>query len=196
MAKRKALIERKTAETQIKLELFLDGEGRFKGKTGLGFFDHMLHLLVRHSGFDLAIEVQGDLEVDGHHTVEDLGICLGQALAAALGDKKGINRYGSAWVPMDEALVLTALDLSGRPFFNGQIALPCQQVGSFDTELVEEFWRAFTLHGGVTLHIKQETGKNTHHIIEAIFKSTGRALKEAVTLDPREKAVPSTKGIL
>ncbi|MFA5535942.1 MAG: imidazoleglycerol-phosphate dehydratase HisB [Bacillota bacterium] len=196
LAKRKALIERKTAETQIKLELFLDGEGRFKGKTGLGFFDHMLHLLVRHSGFDLAIEVQGDLEVDGHHTVEDLGICLGQALAAALGDKKGINRYGSAWVPMDEALVLTALDLSGRPFFNGQIALPCQQVGSFDTELVEEFWRAFTLHGGVTLHIKQETGKNTHHIIEAIFKSTGRALKEAVTLDPREKAVPSTKGIL
>jgi len=193
---RKALIERKTTETQIKLELFLDGEGLFKGKTGIGFFDHMLHLLVRHSGFDLAIEVIGDLEVDSHHTVEDLGICLGQALAFALGDKKGINRYGSAWVPMDEALILTVLDLSGRPFFNGQINLPSQQVGSFDTELVEEFWHSFTIHGGVTMHIKQEAGKNTHHIIEAIFKSAGRALREAVALDPREKGVPSTKGIL
>lgn len=193
---RKALIERKTGETDISLELNLDGEGILKGKTGIGFFDHMLHLLARHGGFDLTIEVTGDLQVDGHHTVEDLGICFGQALATALGDKKGIRRYGSAWVPMDEALILTVLDLSGRAFLRVQYTLPSSQVGNFDTELVEEFWRAFSLHGGVTIHIKQEAGKNTHHIIEAIFKSVGRALKEAVSIDPREKGIPSTKGIL
>lgn len=193
---RKALVERKTGETDIRLELNLDGEGLFKGKTGIGFFDHMLHLLVRHSGFDLAVEVTGDLEVDGHHTVEDLGICLGQALKVALGDKRGIRRYGSAWVPMDEALILAVLDLSGRAFLGSHFALSSSQVGNFDTELVEEFWRAFTLSGGVTMHIKQEVGKNTHHIIEAIFKGVGRALREAVALDPRETGIPSTKGIL
>lgn len=193
---RKAVIQRETGETNIRLELTLDGQGLLTGKTGIGFFDHMLHLLVRHGGLDLAIEVEGDLEVDGHHTVEDLGICLGQALAQALGDKRGINRYGSAWVPMDEALILAVLDLSGRPYLGMEVAMPSAQIGNFDTELIEEFWRSFTLHGGVTMHLRQEAGRNTHHIIEAIFKAVGRALRHGIAQDPREKGIPSTKGIL
>lgn len=194
---RKATINRATGETKIKLTLDLAGEGNLTGNTGIGFFDHMLHLLVRHGGFDLTMEVDGDLEVDGHHTVEDLGICLGQALSQALGEKKGINRYGSAWLPMDEALILAVLDLSGRPYLGMNIALPSTRIGDFDTELVEEFFRSFTLHGGITMHIKQEAGRNTHHIIEAIFKGVGRALREAVAFNPMEKGrIPSTKGIL
>lgn len=193
---RKAIIERETGETKIWLEFELDGQGLLTGKTGVGFFDHMLHLWVRHGRFNLTLEVIGDLEVDAHHTVEDVGICLGKAFAQAVGDKRGINRYGSAWVPMDETLMLAVVDLSGRPYLGMQVRLPSPTVGGFDTELVEEFWRAFVNHGGLTLHIKQETGSNTHHIIEAIFKACGRAMGEAVALDPRETGIPSTKGLL
>lgn len=193
---RKAIIERETGETKIWLEFELDGQGLLTGKTGVGFFDHMLHLWVRHGRFNLTLEVTGDLEVDAHHTVEDVGICLGKAFAQAVGDKRGINRYGSAWVPMDETLMLAVVDLSGRPYLGMQVRLPSPTVGGFDTELVEEFWRAFVNHGGLTLHIKQETGSNTHHIIEAIFKACGRAMGEAVALDPRETGIPSTKGLL
>lgn len=194
---RKAVISRATGETDIELILELDGQGLLEGSTGIGFFDHMLHLLARHGGFNInLLKVAGDLEVDAHHTVEDLGICLGQAFAQAIGDKKGIKRYGSAWIPMDEALVLAVVDISGRPYLGMQVSLNRDKVGDFDTELVEEFWRAFTLHGGVTMHLKQETGHNTHHIIEAIFKAVGRALREAVSFDPKEKGIPSTKGIL
>lgn len=194
---RKAVISRATGETDIELLLELDGQGLMEGSTGIGFFDHMLHLFARHGGFNLnLLKVAGDLEVDAHHTVEDLGICLGKAFAQAVGDKKGIKRYGSAWIPMDEALVLAVVDISGRPYLGMQVSLSKEKVGDFDTELVEEFWRAFTLHGGVTMHLKQETGHNTHHIIEAIFKAVGRALREAVSFDPKEKGIPSTKGIL
>jgi imidazoleglycerol-phosphate dehydratase len=193
---RKATVKRETGETNIWLELDLDGQGLLTGKTGVGFFDHMLHLFVRHGGFNLNLEVTGDLEVDAHHTVEDLGICLGKAFTQAVGDKRGISRYGSAWVPMDETLMLAVVDLSGRPYLGMQVLLPSPKVGSFDTELVEEFWRAFVNHGGITLHIKQDTGSNTHHIIEAVFKACGRALREAVALDPREAGIPSTKGLL
>ncbi|NLC38462.1 MAG: imidazoleglycerol-phosphate dehydratase HisB [Clostridia bacterium] len=189
-------IERETLETKIRLELVLDGDGHFRGSSGIGFFDHMLRLWVKHGGFDLLLEAEGDLEVDGHHTVEDLGICLGQAFSRALGERKGIKRYGSSWVPMDEALVLAEVDLSNLPYLHIQLHLGSPRVGDLETELVEEFWRAFTLHGGVTLHLKQEAGRNTHHILEAVFKATGRALKEAVAFDPRENGIPSTKGIL
>lgn len=194
---RKAVITRATGETDIALTLELDGQGVMQGTTGIGFFDHMLQQLVRHGGLNLDLtRVTGDLAVDAHHTVEDVGICLGGALSQAIGDKTGIQRYGSAWIPMDDALVLAVVDLSGRPYLSMQVALPQGRVGDFDTELVEEFWRAFTLHGGVTLHVKQETGHNTHHIIEAVFKAVGRALRQAVSFDPREKGIPSTKGIL
>lgn len=193
---RKGVVTRETGETKIWLELELDGQGSLTGKTGVGFFDHMLHLWVRHSGFDLNLEVAGDLDVDAHHTVEDVGICLGKAFAQAIGDKRGIRRYGSAWLPMDEALILAVVDISGRPYLGMQVSLPSKQVGSFDTELVKEFWRAFVLHGGITLHLKQEAGSNTHHIIEALFKGCGRAMREAVALDPREQGIPSTKGLL
>lgn len=196
MVPRTGSIERETLETKIKLALELDGDGHFHGSSGIGFFDHMLQLWARHGGFDLFLEVQGDLEVDGHHTVEDVGICLGQALARALEDKKGIKRYGSAWIPMDEALVLAVVDVSNRPYLSIHLNLDNPRVGDFETELVEEFWRAFALHGGLTLHLKEEAGRNTHHILEAVFKAVGRALKEAVTFDPREKGIPSTKGIL
>lgn len=193
---RKGVVTRETGETKIWLELELDGQGSLTGKTGVGFFDHMLHLWVRHSGFDLNLEVAGDLDVDAHHTVEDVGICLGKAFTQAIGDKRGIRRYGSAWLPMDEALILAVVDISGRPYLGMQVSLPSKQVGSFDTELVKEFWRAFVLHGGITLHLKQEAGSNTHHIIEALFKGCGRAMREAVALDPREQGIPSTKGLL
>ncbi|HHX51140.1 MAG TPA: imidazoleglycerol-phosphate dehydratase HisB [Clostridia bacterium] len=196
MVPRTGSIERETLETKIKLALELDGDGHFHGSSGIGFFDHMLQLWARHGGFDLFLEVQGDLEVDGHHTVEDVGICLGQVLARALEDKKGIKRYGSAWIPMDEALVLAVVDVSNRPYLSIHLNLDNPRVGDFETELVEEFWRAFALHGGLTLHLKEEAGRNTHHILEAVFKAVGRALKEAVTFDPREKGIPSTKGIL
>lgn len=194
---RKAVIHRKTGETDIALSLNLDGQGTVQGSTGLGFFDHMLQQWARHGGFDLELSrVTGDLRVDAHHTVEDVGICLGQAFGQAIGDKKGIQRYGSAWVPMDDALVLAVVDISGRPYLSMHTTLPPGKVGDFDTELAEEFWRAFTLHGGITLHVKQETGRNSHHIIEAVFKAVGRALRQAVSFDPKEKDIPSTKGIL
>lgn len=194
---RRAVITRRTTETDIALSLALDGQGMMQGSTGIGFFDHMLQQWARHGGFDLILSrVCGDLHVDAHHTVEDAGICLGQAFAQAIGDKKGIRRYGSAWVPMDDALVLAVVDISGRPYLGWQLALSQGKVGDFDTELVEEFWRAFTLHGGITLHVKQEAGHNTHHLVEAVFKAVGRALRQAVSFDPREKGIPSTKGIL
>ena len=192
---RVATIARKTRETDISLKMTLDGEGNFKGNTGVGFLDHMLELFARHGSFDMVIMAKGDLWVDHHHTVEDVGICLGAAIREALGDKKGINRYGNALIPMDEALVLVALDISGRPYLETQLALPSSRVGDFDTELVEEFFRAFAVNAGVTLHIRQLAGKNTHHIIEAAFKGLGRSLKMAAALTG-EKGVPSTKGLL
>ncbi len=193
---RKATVQRKTAETDIQLSLTLDGEGRFEGSCGIHFFDHMLNLFCRHGLFDLSLGMQGDLEVDGHHSLEDLGIVLGQAFAQALGDKAGICRYGSFLLPMDEALATVALDLSGRPYLALSANLLTDEIGDFDTELLEEFLRAFVTAGGITLHIRQEGGKNGHHIVEAIFKGLGRALRQAVSLDAREKGVPSTKGVL
>lgn len=193
---RKAEVVRKTGETEIKIALELDGSGQFSGSSGLPFFDHMLHLWAKHGCLDLQLEAQGDLEVDGHHTVEDIGIVLGQTLAKALGDKQGIQRYGHIILPMDEVLVLLALDISGRPYLNFQVDLPLVQLGTFDSQLVEEFLRAFCVHAGLTLHVQLLHGKNIHHIIEGIFKALGRALRQAVELDPRVKGVPSTKGLI
>lgn len=193
---RRAEIFRTTAETSIKLNLEIDGQGKFAGSSGIGFFDHMLNLLSCHSSFNLSLEVKGDLEVDGHHTVEDIGIVLGQALARALGDKAGISRYGHIILPMDEALVMLAVDLSGRPLLNYEVPLPNPRVGLFDTELVEEFIRALVTNGGITLHVKLLAGRNTHHIIEGIFKGLGRVLRQAVSKDEHFQGVPSTKGIL
>ena len=193
---RTAKIERKTKETQIQLEINLDGTGRSSVKTGLGFFDHMLTLFSAHSKVDLKLTVHGDLDVDGHHTVEDVGIALGKAFADALGDKKGICRYGTFYLPMDESLAFVTLDISGRPFlvYDGGEMSP--MVGGFDTELTEEFLRAFAMHAGITLHVKVLYGTNTHHKIEAIFKALGHALRIAVSQDPKVKGVPSTKGML
>jgi imidazoleglycerol-phosphate dehydratase len=193
---RVARIERKTAETQIDLRLDLDGTGRAEVATGVGFFDHMLTLLARHSLIDLAVQAKGDLHVDPHHTVEDVGICLGKALAQALGDKTGIRRYGSATLPMDEVLVTAAVDLSGRPFCVWQAELPPEVLGTFNTPLAEEFWRAVSTNGAFNLHVLCHHGRNSHHIIEGIFKATARALREAVEPDPRMAGVPSTKGVL
>lgn len=193
---RNAEIMRTTGETSISLKLEIDGQGILKGSSGIGFFDHMLNLFSRHSGFNLTLESKGDLEVDGHHTVEDIGIVLGQALGKALGDKAGINRYGHIILPMDEALVMLAVDLSGRPFLNYNVPLPSPKVGEFDTELVEEFVRALVINGGITLHVKLLAGQNTHHIIEAVFKGLGRVLRRAVAYDERFQGVPSTKGVL
>ena len=196
MQTRKVELARKTAETDIYLKLDLDGTGVYDIKTGIGFFDHMLNLMTKHGMLDLEIKANGDLEVDGHHTVEDIGICLGQSLKEALGNKAGINRYGHALVPMDEALLLVALDLSGRGHLEFTAELPSPKVGDFETELVEEFLRALALNGGITLHVKQMSGRNTHHIIEGIFKALGRALRIAVESDSRAKGIPSTKGVL
>ena len=193
---RTAKIERKTKETQIQLEINLDGTGRSSVKTGLGFFDHMLTLLSAHSKVDLKLTVHGDLDVDGHHTVEDVGIALGKAFADALGDQKGIRRYGFFVLPMDETLAETAVDFSGRPFLVFNASFPVERVGSFDLELVNEFWQGFANSAACNLHINVPYGGNGHHISEAIFKSTARSIRAAVENDPREKGVPSTKGSL
>ena len=193
---RTAKIERKTKETQIQLEINLDGTGRSSVKTGLGFFDHMPTLFSAHSKVDLKLTVHGDLDVDGHHTVEDVGIALGKAFADALGDKKGIRRYGFFVLPMDETLAETAVDFSGRPFLVFNASFPVERVGSFDLELVNEFWQGFANSAACNLHINVPYGGNGHHISEAIFKSTARSIRAAVENDPREKGVPSTKGSL
>lgn len=193
---RTAAIERRTAETQIVLSLSLDGTGQAAVRTGIGFFDHMLTLLARHSLFDLSVQAQGDLQVDFHHTVEDVGICLGQALRQALGDKRGIHRYGSMTLPMEETLVTVAVDLSGRAWFVDRFAFPTEKIGEFDAELVEVFWQAAAANAGMNLHILLHHGQNSHHIAEAIFKGAARALRQAVSLDPREAGVPSSKGTL
>ena len=193
---RTASIRRQTAETRITLALDLDGTGRAQVSTGIGFFDHMLAQLAKHSLIDLTVEAAGDLHVDAHHTVEDVGICLGQALAEALGDKAGIRRYGSATLPMDEVLVTAAVDLSGRAFFAWRAELPAEMLGTFNASLAEEFWRAVSAHGAFNLHVLCHYGRNTHHLIEAIFKAAARALRQAVEKDPRMTGVPSTKGVL
>ena len=194
---RSATITRKTAETQISVTINLDGTGRYDNQTGVGFFDHMLDQLSRHSLIDMTIRAEGDYHIDDHHTVEDTGIALGQAIAQAVNDKKGINRYGSCLLPMDDALVRAALDISARPFLVFNLDMPTQKIGNFDTELVREFFQALSTHAGLTLHIDQLHGLNSHHIAEAAFKSVARALRQAVEIDPRmSKALPSTKGAL
>jgi imidazoleglycerol-phosphate dehydratase len=193
---RSARIHRETTETQIDLGLDLDGTGRAEINTGVGFFDHMLTLLAKHSLIDLAIAAKGDLHIDPHHTVEDVGICLGQALVQALGDKAGIRRYGSATLPMDEVLVTCAVDLSGRSFFVWRADVPVETLGTFNAPLAEEFWRAASSSGAFNLHVLCHYGRNAHHIVEGIFKATARALRQAVEADPRMPGVPSTKGVL
>lgn len=194
---REATIERTTAETDIRVTVNLDGTGRVRAATGIGFFDHMLSALGRHGRLDLDVAVTGDLEVDGHHTVEDTGIVIGQAIAAALGEKAGIARFGSAFVPMDEALVLAALDISGRGQLHWAAEVPFGMVGDFDTQLAREFFIALAANAGITLHVRQLAGDNVHHILEAAFKAAGRALRQAVAIDPALAGeVPSTKGVL
>lgn len=194
---RSATITRNTAETQISVTINLDGTGQYDNQTGVGFFDHMLDQLSRHSLIDMTIRAAGDYHVDDHHTVEDTGIALGQAIVQAVGDKKGINRYGSCLLPMDDALVRAALDISARPFLVFNLDMPTQKIGNFDTELVREFFQALSTHAGLTLHIDQLHGLNSHHIAEAAFKSVARALRQAVEIDPRmSQALPSTKGAL
>ena len=193
---RSAIIHRQTAETKIDLSLDLDGTGRAQIATGVGFFDHMLTLLAKHSLIDLTVEAVGDLHVDAHHTVEDVGICFGQALVQALGDKAAIRRYGSATLPMDETLVTSAVDLSGRPYCVWNAEVPLETLGTFNSSLAEEFWRAVSSNGVFNLHVLCHYGRNTHHIVEGIFKATARALRQAVERDPRGSGVPSTKGVL
>ena len=194
---RQSTIQRKTAETDIALSLNLDGTGKSEVATGCGFLDHMLTLLARHGGFDLTVTCEGDTYVDDHHTVEDIGIALGQALAAALGDKRGIRRYGDRTLPMDEALILSAVDISGRGGCFMDMSIPTEKVGTFDTQLCEEFFIALAQNGGMTLHIRQLAGRNSHHIIEGAFKSVARSLREAVSIDPAHAdEIPSTKGML
>jgi imidazoleglycerol-phosphate dehydratase len=194
---RSATITRDTAETQISVTINLDGTGKYDNQTGVGFFDHMLDQLSRHSLIDMTIRAAGDYHIDDHHTVEDTGIALGQAIVQAVGDKKGINRYGSCLLPMDDALVRAALDISARPFLVFNLDMPTQKIGNFDTELVREFFQALSTHAGLTLHIDQLHGLNSHHIAEAVFKSVARALRQAVEIDPRmSQALPSTKGAL
>ena len=194
---RSATITRNTAETQISVTINLDGTGQYDNQTGVGFLDHMLDQLSRHSLIDMTIRAAGDYHIDDHHTVEDTGIALGQAIVQAVGDKKGINRYGSCLLPMDDALVRAALDISARPFLVFNLDMPTQKIGNFDTELVREFFQALSTHAGLTLHIDQLHGLNSHHIAEAAFKSVARALRQAVEIDPRmSQALPSTKGAL
>lgn len=193
---RTASIDRNTAETQISLALNLDGAGKAEVQTGIGFLDHMLTLFAKHSGCDLTVRSTGDLHVDDHHLTEDIGIALGMAIKQALGDKKGIRRYGDILLPMDEVLMLAAVDCSGRPFFVWEVALPQPKVGTWDSELAEDFFRALAVNGGLTLHLRMLSGTNTHHIVEAAFKACARALREAFAADPRETGVPSTKGTL
>nr|WP_054743100.1 imidazoleglycerol-phosphate dehydratase HisB [Cellulosilyticum ruminicola] len=193
---RKSEIERNTAETKIKLSLDLDGEGKVQIQTGIGFFDHMLTHIGKHSLSDLAVCADGDLEVDCHHTVEDVGIVLGQAIKQALGTKEGINRYGQAIIPMDEALILCAVDLSGRPYIDVDTPFTTDRIGDFDTEMVEEFFRAVGVNAGMNLHIQVLRGKNNHHIVEGMCKAFAKALLQAVTFNSRIKGVASTKGML
>jgi imidazoleglycerol-phosphate dehydratase len=194
---RAARVSRRTNETDVTVSLALDGAGQATIATGVGFLDHMLDLLARHALFDLDLRVTGDLHVDQHHTVEDSGIALGQAFAQALGDKKGIARYGSLHLPMDETLTRVALDISGRPFLVFRTAFPTEKIGAFDAELVREFFQAFAMNAGITLHVETLYGQNSHHIAESCFKGLARALRAAVALDPREGGrVPSTKGSL
>ena len=194
---RQAQINRTTGETDIQINLNLDGKGISSIDTGVGFLDHMLTLFAKHGRFDLQVQCKGDTNVDDHHSVEDIGIALGNAFSMALGDKKGINRYGSMLLPMDESLILSAVDLSGRGLLVYELQIPTEKVGAFDTELTEEFFRALAHNGGMTLHLKQISGKNSHHIIEGAFKSIARSLKAAVAIDPAmENEVPSTKGVL
>jgi imidazoleglycerol-phosphate dehydratase len=196
MSRREATVKRKTAETDIELVLVVDGSGKADLDTGMPFLEHMLTLFARHGLFDLRVKARGDLEVDGHHTVEDLGLCLGEALQQALGDKAGIKRYGSALLPMDDALVLTAVDLSGRPYLGLDFPLRAGRIGAFDLELVEEFLRAMSNRGAFNLHVRRLAGENNHHLVEALFKGLARALAEACSLDPRGEGIPSTKGVL
>lgn len=189
-------VERKTNETDVKLELRLDGEGKAVIETGVPFMTHMLDLFTKHGHFDMTIDAKGDIDVDDHHTTEDIGICIGQALITALGDKRGIKRYGNAFVPMDEALAQVVVDLSNRPHLEFRAEFPSQKVGTFDTELVHEFLWKLALEARMNLHVIVHYGHNTHHIIEAIFKALGRALDEATSIDPRVKGIPSTKGML
>ncbi len=193
---RTATINRETKETQIELQLDLDGSGRAELSTGVGFFDHMLTHLARHGMFDLVVKAKGDLHIDAHHTVEDVGICFGKALVQALGNKSGIRRYGHAIVPMDETLVTSAVDLSGRPFLVWRANVPNETLGTFHSSLAREFWQAVASAGLMNLHVLLQHGENAHHIIETIFKCTARALREAVEMDPRASGVPSTKGVL
>jgi imidazoleglycerol-phosphate dehydratase len=193
---RRATIKRKTAETDIALELALDGTGNTEIETGVGFFDHMLTLLGRHSLIDLSVKAQGDLHVDQHHTVEDVGICFGKALTEALGDKRGIARYGSVTLPMEETLVTVAVDLSGRAWFVNNVVIPTEKIGEFDAELVDVFWQAVAANALMNLHFVLHHGANSHHIAEGMFKGAARALRQAVALDPRQKDVPSSKGTL
>lgn len=193
---RTATINRKTAETDIQLTLNIDGSGIAEISTGVGFFDHMLTLLAKHALFDLKVAARGDLHVDFHHTVEDVGICLGKALAEALGDKRGIVRYGSKTLPMEETLVTSALDLSGRMWFVYRVEFPTEKIGDFDVELIDTFWQAIAANALMNLHLVLHHGSNSHHISEAIFKATARALREAVAIDPRQTGVPSSKGTL
>lgn len=194
---RSAKITRKTAETDISVAIALDGSGLYDNESGIGFFDHMLDQLARHSLIDITVRCKGDLHIDDHHSVEDVGIALGQALSKALGDKKGIRRYGACLLPMDDALVRAALDLSARPYLVWNVEMPAAKIGTFDTELVREFFQALATHGGITLHVDALHGLNAHHIAEATFKAVARALREAVETDPRKAdAIPSTKGAL
>ncbi len=194
---RRAEISRKTAETEITVRVDLDGTGRHENRTGVGFFDHMLDQLARHSLIDIEVAGSGDLHIDDHHTVEDVGLALGQAIAQAVGDKRGIRRYGACLLPMDEALVRAALDVSGRPYLVWDVSFASTRIGAFDTELVREFFTAFAMRAGLTLNVACLTGANSHHIAEACFKSVARALRDALEIDPRiQGAVPSTKGSL
>ncbi|MHB1411937.1 MAG: imidazoleglycerol-phosphate dehydratase HisB [Thermoleophilia bacterium] len=193
---RQATIERATSETEIDVNLTIDGVGGSKVSTGVGFFDHMLTLFAKHGLFDLKINAKGDLEVDGHHTVEDVGICLGQAFDKALGNREGIVRYGFVIVPMDEALATVSIDISGRPFLAYNLDLSASQVGGFDTDLPHEFFQAFVNNAGITLHVRMQAGTNPHHIIEAVFKGFGKAMDQATRVDPRITGVHSTKGVI
>lgn len=191
---RQAEIHRKTGETDIAISLVIDGEGRFEGTTGIGFFDHMMNLLACHSGMDISLSCQGDLEVDNHHTIEDLGIALGTVFLKALGDKKGIRRYGAFFCPMDETLSRIVLDLSGRPYFVYDVKIPVERIGTFETEMTREFFLAFAMHGMMNLHMACLYGENGHHMVESLFKGLGHALKDAVTVEGGR--VLSTKGVL
>ena len=193
---RQATIERTTSETDIDVKLSIDGAGDSRVNTGVGFFDHMLTLFAKHGLFDLEIDAKGDLEVDGHHTVEDVGICLGQAFDKALGNREGIVRYGFVILPMDEALATVSIDISGRPFLAYNLDLSASQVGGFDTDLPHEFFQAFVNNAGITLHVRMQAGTNPHHIIEAVFKGFGKAMDQATRVDPRITGVHSTKGVI